>query len=108
MLSLTLQRVGHHGYEDITLGADDCTAHGRATVARTEAKLLILCGISGSRVLAQHAVNEFVRHYHEERNHQALGNRLIEPESGVGQTTGELCCQERLGGLLRYYYRQAA
>lgn len=54
------------------------------------------------------AVNEFVRHYHEERNHQALGNRLIEPEDGVGKTTGELCCQERLGGLLRYYYRQAA
>jgi hypothetical protein len=31
----------------------DCTALGRATVARTEAKLLILCGISGGRVLAQ-------------------------------------------------------
>ena len=48
-----MQRVGHHGYEDITLGADDCTAHGHATVARTEAKLLILCGISGGRVLTQ-------------------------------------------------------
>jgi len=54
------------------------------------------------------AINEFVRHYHEERNHQALGNRLIEPKDGVGKTTGELGCQERLGGLLRYYYRQAA
>ncbi len=42
--------IRHHGYEDITLGADDCTAHGRA---RTEAMLLILCGISGGRVLAQ-------------------------------------------------------
>ena len=48
--------VRHHGYEDITLGADDCTAHGRATVARTEAMLLILCGISGGRVLAQDGV----------------------------------------------------
>ncbi len=48
--------VRHHGYEDITLGADDCTAHGRATVARTEAMLLILCGISGGRVLAQDAL----------------------------------------------------
>ncbi len=45
--------VRHHEYEDITLGADDCTPHGRATVARTDAKLLILCGISGGRVLAQ-------------------------------------------------------
>ena len=48
-------RNRNHGYEDITLGADDCTAHGRATVARTEAMLLILCGISGGRVLAQDA-----------------------------------------------------
>ena len=54
------------------------------------------------------AVNEFVCHYHEERNLHALGNRLIEPENGVGKTTGETCCRERLGGLLRYYYRQAA
>jgi hypothetical protein len=36
--------------------ADDCTAHGRATVARTEAKLLILCGISGGRVIAHYDV----------------------------------------------------
>ena len=38
--------------------ADDCTAHGRATDARTEAKVLILCGISGGRVLAQDEVGD--------------------------------------------------
>ncbi len=48
--------VRHHEYEDITLGPDDCKAHGRATVARTEAKLLILCGIAVGRVLAQDGV----------------------------------------------------
>lgn len=28
------------------------------------------------------AVNEFVEHYHHERNHQSLANRLISPEAG--------------------------
>jgi hypothetical protein len=41
-------------------------------------------------------------------NHQGLGNRLIEPGEEVGQTTGEVACRERLGGMLRYYYRKAA
>ena len=43
-----------------------------------------------------------------ERNHQGLGNRLLEPDGEVGQTTGEIECRERLGGVLRYYYRKAA
>ncbi len=33
------------------------------------------------------AIHEFVQHYHGERNHQGLGNRLIiEEESGVGSS----------------------
>jgi hypothetical protein len=54
------------------------------------------------------AVREFLAHYHAERNHQGLENRLIEPGSEVGQTTGQIECRERLGGLLRYYHRKAA
>ena len=53
------------------------------------------------------AVREFVHHYHDERPHQGLGNELIAPETmviGTGQTE----CRERLGGLLKFYYRQAA
>ena len=42
--------------------ADDCTALGCATVARTEAKLLIVCGISGGRVLAQDGIRLAVAH----------------------------------------------
>ena len=53
------------------------------------------------------AVIAFMAHYHMERNHQALGNRLIDPGEEVGRTTGEVECRERLGGLLRYYYRKA-
>jgi putative transposase len=54
------------------------------------------------------AIQEFVRHYHRERNHQGLGNRLIiEDESGVGRG-GAIRCRQRLGGMLNYYYRAAA
>ncbi len=54
------------------------------------------------------AIETFIRHYHEERNHQGLANRLIEPGDEVGQKTGEIECRERLGGILRCYYRRAA
>ena len=54
------------------------------------------------------AIQEFLTHYHAERNHQGLNNRLIEPEYGVSQVNGRIECRERLGGMLRYYYRKAA
>ena len=54
------------------------------------------------------AISEFVMHYHQERNHQGLDNRLIDPEAGVGQVVGPIQCRERLGGMLKYYYRDAA
>jgi putative transposase len=52
-------------------------------------------------------VNQFCEHYHHERNHQDLENKIIEPDfEQCGE--GEVICSERLGGLLRYYYRDAA
>jgi putative transposase len=56
----------------------------------------------------RNAVNQWLLHYHAERNHQGLDNQLIEPSPEVGQTTGTVECRERLGGLLNYYYRRAA
>jgi putative transposase len=54
------------------------------------------------------AVVAFLAHYHTERNHQALDNRLIDPGEEVGRTTGDVACREQLGGILRYYYCKAA
>ena len=54
------------------------------------------------------ALTEFVDHYHRERNHQGLNNTLIEPEPKHLHSTGEIACRNRLGGMLRYYYRDAA
>ena len=54
------------------------------------------------------AVSAYLNHCHRERNHESLGNRLIEPRNHVDRTDGEIQCRERLGGLLRYYYRDGA
>jgi putative transposase len=53
------------------------------------------------------AIHEFVAHYHQERNHQGIGNRLIAPNLNP-HAKGPVCCRERLGGMLNYYYRPAA
>ena len=45
--------------------------------------------------------------YHVERNHQALGNQIIEPQGHVEAIVGEIDCRERLGGMLKYYHRAA-
>lgn len=54
------------------------------------------------------AIEEFVVHYHTERNHQSLENKIIRPEFAALPSGGGVNCRDRLGGMLRYYHRQAA
>lgn len=54
------------------------------------------------------AVTAYVEHYHRERNHQGLQNQVLEPGSEIGTSVGSIQCRERLGGMLKYYYRDAA
>jgi len=56
----------------------------------------------------RNAIRQYLEHYHEERNHQGLENQLIDPGENVGQGNGSVRSSERLGGMLRYYYRDAA
>jgi len=53
------------------------------------------------------ALFEYMEHYHTERNHQGIGNELIE-KPRTGQSGAQVVCCERLGGLLRHYERAAA
>jgi transposase InsO family protein len=53
-------------------------------------------------------IREFVAHYHGERNHQGLGNRLITPDACHIGNRGAIRRRERLGGTLNYYFRAAA
>ena len=55
------------------------------------------------------SVSACVSHYHEERHHQGLGgNLIVGADDNAGRTGGEVQCRERLGGMLRFYYRDAA
>ena len=54
------------------------------------------------------ALEAYAAHYRPERNHQGLGNRLLEPGAETGRRDGPIVCRQRLGGLLRYYYREAS
>jgi hypothetical protein len=57
----------------------------------------------------RHVLSEYVDHYHQERNHQGKGNVLLCPRSSpAGEKDGTIQCRERLGGLLKYYEREAA
>jgi hypothetical protein len=58
--------------------------------------------------MLRNAVRQYLEHYHGERNHQSLNNELIDAGQEVGCVAGKIQCRERLGGLLRYYYRDAA
>jgi len=54
----------------------------------------------------RHVITDFVEHYHRERNHQGLDNRLI-AGTPVTDRTGRVRCRRRLGGLLNFYERAA-
>jgi hypothetical protein len=55
----------------------------------------------------QRALNEFIEHFHFERNHQGKGNVLLFPTAMTTTSARRIGCRERLGGLLRYYSRAA-
>jgi transposase InsO family protein len=81
-------------------------AHAERFVLSAKSECLERIVLLGEKHLRT-AVREFVDHYHEERPHQGLGNELITPHAkGIG--TGPLKCRKRLGGVLNFYYRDAA
>jgi transposase InsO family protein len=56
----------------------------------------------------RHAIRQFMAHYHEERNHQGLENRLLRPLCAVREPHAPVKRRQRLGGMLSYYHREAA
>lgn len=67
-------------------------------------KLIVL----GERSL-RHIWVHYLCPYHEECSHQGIGNVIPCPSSQpANDHEGVVHCHERLGGLLKYYDRQAA
>jgi putative transposase len=87
--------------------APNCNAHlerFNGSFKREAADRVIFFGESH----LQRVVDEYLDHYHRERNHQGLENKIIEPGKEIGRTSGKIRRRERLGGMFHYYYRDAA
>jgi transposase InsO family protein len=55
-----------------------------------------------------YVIHQYLAHYHAERNHQGLANQLTTPDIDLRSRIGQVRHRQRLDGLLRYYYRDAA
>jgi transposase InsO family protein len=85
--------------------APNCNAHAERFVRSVKEECLNRVIPLGERHLRR-ALAEFLVHYHRERNHQGLGNDLIDGVGGQPQS-GSVRRHQRVGGLLSYYYRAA-
>lgn len=56
----------------------------------------------------RYTLKSYLAHYHQERNHQGLDNQLIEPLAAIPDINLPVVRQDRLGGLLSFYRREAA
>jgi putative transposase len=83
-------------------------AHAERWVKSVKDECLSRLIIFGEKAIRR-ALHEYLEHYHWERNHQGKGNVLLMPSSSQAQRyAGAIQCRERLGGLLKYYHREAA
>ncbi len=55
------------------------------------------------------ALKEYIAHYHRERNHQGKENCLLFPSQDhePENRNDKIKCRSRLGGVLKYYHREA-
>ena len=86
--------------------APNCNAHAERFIRSIKTECLDRVVPLGERHLRQ-LVRDFVEHYHAERNHQGIGNELIEWPPGQ-PTVGPIRRRQRIGGVLSYYYRSVA
>jgi putative transposase len=94
----------------------NCNPHAERFVRSIKFECLRHFVFFGERHL-RYVINEYMSHYHEERFHQGIGGQLIRPASAednalTGEASccvgSEIKCRSRLGGLLNFYYREAA
>src|SRR5262245_44552525 len=104
-----LETLGASGVKSVKLPprSPNLNAHAERFVRTVKESCLERMFLFGESSLRK-AVYEFVVHYHCERNHQELGNRLIIEEKSSASSMGAVQCRQRLGGMLNYYHRQAA
>ncbi len=98
------------GVTPITLPprSPNLNAHAERWVRSVKEEVLSRLILFGEDALRQ-VLKEYGTHYHQERHHQGKGNELLLPRPRKeGWETNPICSRERLGGLLKYYHREAA
>ena len=99
--------LSHAGVTSVRLPSrsPNLNAYAERFVLSIKSECLDRLVLIGQRHL-RHAIDEYAEHYHLERTHQGLDNKLIDgvPDLASGQAVR----RERLGGLLNHYYREAA
>jgi len=88
------------------LRAPNCNSFAERFVRSVKEECLDRLILFGERSL-RCVLREYMVHYHSERNHQGLDNQLLTPLANVS-TMDTIKSRERLGGMLKYYYRAAA
>jgi transposase InsO family protein len=93
-----LETLQASGIESVKLPprSPNLNAHAErfvSTIKESCLERMILFGESSLR----RAIQEFVKHYHHERNHQGLGNRLIVEEQSCACSSGAIQRRQRLG-----------
>ena len=89
----------------ISASAPNCNAYAQRFVKSIKDECLDTMIFFGTGSL-DCALREYEAHYLGERNHQGIGNELIEPV--LGESEGIVRRRERLGGILNHYHRRAA
>jgi putative transposase len=97
------------GVEPVALPArsPNLNAYSQRWVRSVKEECLSKLILFGERSLRR-ALQNYLAHYHEERNHQGKNNVLLFPRVRTSRRADPVQCRERLGGLLRYYHREAA
>jgi transposase InsO family protein len=83
-------------------------AYAERWVRSVKEEVLSRLILFGERSL-RHVLTQYDAHYHQERPHQGMRNVVLMPFPGRSTARqGLIRCRERLGGLLKYYDRDAA
>jgi putative transposase len=104
---LAIIKSGHVKTLRLPVRSPNLNAYSERWVRSAKEECLSKLIFFGERSLRR-AMREYVVHYHAERNHQGKSNVLLFPQVKETRCVKAVECRERLGGLLRYYHREAA
>jgi putative transposase len=104
---LAIIKSGHVETLRLPARSPNLNAYSERWVRSAKEECLSKLILFGERSLRR-SIREYLVHYHAERNHQGKSNVLLFPQITETRCEKAVECRDRLGGLLRYYHRDAA